>query len=354
MATESELVDLLAWIGDRAPAPENTLNRLTVPTVPTAPSHRRWPSIATAVAAVAASVAVSVVVRGDDPRHGAAAAGGPAAAVPTVDRATYPLPLDTFYASATQERTLQRAQFALAQRCALARGVTVPTAAIPAGDPRPAFLSTVANDVRPLTLTQARTIGYDLYPSGSSAVDAVLTGLTPRQVEIFQGWGSNLKLTKPTDRFLLDGGCFGQAEQTLLKDAKPAPLPGVTTDDGLPGLFDDDVKVDDFLNEARSGETSPKVQQAQKRWSACMATHGYPGLRTTVDAIQRTPDLKSASAKRKAVQDVQCKQSTGFMTVWIASMTKAQNAVIAAHRAQLAGFKKRLATRMANAAEALR
>ena len=354
MATESELIDLLGLIGDRAPTPEDTLDRLMLPAAPAAPSHRRWLPIATAVAAVAALVAVSVVVRSDHPHPGAAAGSGPASPNLVVDRPPFPLPLDAYYASATQMRTLQRAQFVLAQRCALARGVTVPTARIPAGDPWPAFLSTVANDIRPVTLQQARTIGYDFYPSGTSAVQAAVAGLAPRQLEIFQGWSSDLRLPKPTSTFLLDGGCYGQATQTLLKDAKPAPVPGVSTSDGLPGLFDDDTTVNVYLNQARSGEISPKVQQAQKRWSACMAAHGYPGLHSTENAIQEIPNMQSANAKRKAVQDVLCKQSTGFMTVWIASMTKAQHAVTAAHRTQLARFKKRLATRMANAAKALR
>jgi hypothetical protein len=304
---------------------------------------------------VAALVAVSVVVRGDEPHHRGAGSGstGPAS---TADRATYPMPLDAYYASATQTWTLQRAQFVLAQCCAQARGVAVPTARFPASDPRPAFLTDTANDVRPMTLQQARTLGYDMYSGGTSAVDTAAAGLTPRQLEIFQGWSSDLNLTKPTSRFLLDGGCFRQAEQTLLKGATPARVPGERTVDGLPNLGEDDATVNnDYLNAARTGETSPEVQQAQKRWSACMAAHGYSGLRPTEDAIQKMgPNLGSTGAKRQAVQDVQCKQATGFMTVWIASMTRAQNAVSAAHRTQLAGFKKRLAARMANAAKALK
>ncbi len=360
MATESDLVDLLRVIGDRAPTPENTLNRLMLPTAPATPSeprpsHRRWLPIASAAAAVVALVAVSVVVRGDDPHHPGAAEGpGPAASAPPVAPFPYRLPLNAYYASETQRRTLQRAQFVLAQRCALAHGVNVPTARIPAGDQWPAFLSTVADDIRPVTVAQARTIGYNLYPSGTSAVDNAQAGLTPRQREIFAGWTSDLKLPQPTSTFLLDGGCLGQAAQTLLENATPASLPGQWTSDGLPGLFDDDIAVNDYLNAARTGETTPTVQQAQKRWSACMAAHGYPGLSTTTDAIQKIPNMQSANAKLKAVQDVQCKQATGFMKVWMASITKAQKAVIAAHRTQLAGFKKRLATRMANAAKALK
>lgn len=354
MATESELIDLLDSIGDRAPTIEHTLGRLTLKVTPAESSHRRWLPISAAVAAVAAvavSVLVSVAMRGDGPNQGAATAGPG----PTADRATYPLPLDAYYASATQMRTLQRAQFALAQRCAKARGVTVPTADIPAGDPRPAFLSTVANDIRPLTLTQARTIGYDLYPSGTSAVAVAVAGLTSQQLEIFQGWTADMGLAKPTDRFLLEGGCLAQASRTLLKGATPVRPPGQLAIDGQLGLFDDDEAVNNvYLNLARSGETSPAMGQAQQRWASCMAAHNYPGLRTTTDTIQSLSNERSASAERQAVQDVQCKQSTGFMTVFVASMTKAQNAVIAAHPQQLAGFKKRLDTRMANAAKALK
>jgi hypothetical protein len=354
MTTESELKDLLRMIGDQAPTVDDTLNRLALPAVSAAPaprSHRRWLPIGAVIAVVAASVTVSVVVRGDDPRRGAA---GPAATSPTVDRESYPMPLDAYYASATQQRTLERAQFVLAQRCAQAHGVTVPTAVVPAGDPGPDFLMEIANDVRPVTVEQARTIGYELYPSGPGAFDAVVAGLTPPQLEIYQGWSSDLKLPKPTSRFLLAGGCYDQAAQTLLEGATPAPVPGQTTTNGLPTLYQDDATVNNmYLNAARTGETSPQAQQAQKRWATCMDAHGYPGLRTTDDAIQKIPDMRSASAKRQAVQDVNCKQSTGFMTVWIASMTKAQKAVIAAHRSQLAGFKDRLATRMANASKAL-
>lgn len=355
MVTESELIDLLHSIGDRAPTVDNTLNRLALQQAPPTPFHRRrWVPAGAGAVVVAASVLVSVVVRSDAPHHGAPGAGA-AGTESTVNRTIYPLPLDAYYASATQQRTLQRAQFTLAQKCARTRGVTVPTAHIPAGDPRPAFLSSVANDVRPLTLEQARTIGYDLYPSGTSTIDAALAGLTPRQLQVFRGWSKYLKLPKPTSRFLLTGGCSGEAERTLLKGARPAPEPNVTTSTGLPGLFDDDTTVENlYLNDARTGETSPQARQAQKSWSACMDAHGYPNLPTTEDAIQTIPDMQSASAKRQAVQDVHCKQTTGFMPVWIASMTTAQNAVIAAHRSQLAGFKKRLARRMSNAAEALR
>jgi hypothetical protein len=354
MATESELIHLLDAIGDRAPAADNTLNRLAAQAKPPAPSHRRWLPIAAVIATVAASVVISVAVRGDRPHHGAAGAGS-AAPASTVDRATYPLPLDAYHASATQERTLERAVFVLAQRCARAHGVTVPAARIPAADPKPDFLALVANDVRPLTLQQARTIGYDLYPSGTPPVQAVQARLTPPQLEIYRGWSTDLKLTKPTDPFLLHGGCTTQAEQTLLKGAKPAAVAGLSTPTTPLGLFTDDATVNNvYLNAARSGETSAPVEQAQKRWSACMAVHGYPGLHTTEEAIGDTSNLQSASAKRRAVQDVQCKQSTGFMTVWIASMSKAQNAVITAHRSQLAGFKQRLATRMANAAKVLK
>jgi hypothetical protein len=350
MATESELIHLLDAIGDRAPAADNTLNRLAAQAIPPAPSHRRWLPIAAVIATVAASVLVSVAVRGDNAHHGAAGA----APAPTVDRANYSLPLDAYHASATQQRTLERAVFVLAQRCARAHGVTVPAARIPAADPKPEFLAAVANDVRPLTLEQARTIGYDLYPSGTPAVDAVQAGLTPPQLEIYRGWSTDLKLTKPTDPFLLHGGCYTQAEQTLLKGAKPAPVPGLSTSTGRPSLYTDDDTVGNvYVEAARSGETSPSADQAQKRWSACMATHGYRGLHTTKDTIESLSNMKSASAKRRAVKDVQCKESTGFMTVWIASMTTAQEAVIAANQARLAGFKQRLATRMANAAMVL-
>jgi hypothetical protein len=351
MATESELIGLLDAIGDRAPTPDSTLNRLRLQAIPPAPSHRRWLPIAAVVATIAASVLVSVAVRGDNPHHGSA---GPAPA-PAVDRATYPLPLDAYYASATQQRTLERAAFVLAQRCARAHGVTVPAARVSAADPKSAFLAAVANDVRPLTLQQARTIGYDLYPSGTPAFQAVVAGLTPRQLEIYQGWSADLKLTKPTEPFLLHGGCYTQAEQTLLKGAKPAPVRGLSTSTGLPSLYTDDDTVNNvYLNAARSGETSPRADQAQKRWSACMAAHGYRGLHTTKDTIGSFSNMRSASAKRTGVQDVQCKESTGFMTVWIASMTTAQKAVIAANQAKLAGFKARLATRMANAAKVLK
>ena len=182
----------------------------------------------------------------------------------------------------------------------------------------------------------------------------VQAGLTTRQRKIYGGWNDTLHLPLPTSTLLLDGGCVGQATQTLLHNATPVQLPGQTGTDGLPALLDDDDAVDQYLNAARTGETTPTVQRAQKRWSTCMAAHGYPALTSTADAIRTMRALHSAAAKRQAVRDVECKRSTGFLTVWIASITTAQKTVISAHRSALAGFKKRLATRMSNAAAALK
>jgi hypothetical protein len=355
MATEPELIDLLDAIGDRAPSPDNTLQRLALGQPSPARRRRQWVPIAAAIVAVAATVVVSAVVRGDGSSDGDAA--GSLAPGPTVDRAVYSLPLDAYYASATQERTLKQAQFALVRRCAQAHGVAIPSGRFPAANPPSRFLLSIANNVRPLTLQQARMIGYDMYPVSTSASAAALSDLTPQQLEVVQGWSTDLKLPMPSDRFRRDGGCFGQANRTLLQGATPVEGSGVSTIGGRPGLLDDDsAVVNVYVSKARSAESSPEVEKAQKRWSACMAAHGYPGLHATGDAIGRAGagGLRSASAKRQAVQDVRCKESTGFMTVWITSVRTAQNAIIAAHRAQLAEFKERLATRMANAAEALK
>ena len=351
MADEADLIRLLDEIGDHAPSVRDTLDRLVLPLEPGGPAHRRWVPIAGAATAVAASavLALSLVGTANHDRPTSGATG-----TPTVDRATYSLPLDAYHASNTQQRTLQRAEFELARRCAQAHGVAVPEAVLPAGNEAAQFMSTVANNIRPLTLRQARTIGYQMYPSGGSAIDVALAGLTPQQLEVFEGWNSSSGLPKPDSLFLLEGGCSGPADRALLKGAQPAHVPGQRQLNGQPGLFDDDTYVENvYLNEADPGGFTPAVQRAQKTWSTCMAEHGYRGLRNTGDAIVGSTKLSAAAAEKEAVQDVGCKQSTGFLPVWVAAMAKAQNAVIAAHQPQLALFKKRLATRMANAAKAL-
>ncbi|WP_018571698.1 DUF2477 domain-containing protein [Streptomyces sp. PsTaAH-124] len=133
-----------------------------------------------------------------------------------------------------------------------------------------------------------------------------------------------------------DGGCLGEAERRIRgTGSRTGPDP-----------------VSALRGESRRrAEQNPAWQRADRTWSACMRGAGYhyatpadaqrgddrreEDLRLRLSGERGDPDLPTGAEKRTAVADARCKQRTGYLRTVRALDARAQERLIAGHRAEL-------------------
>ncbi|MFH8224625.1 hypothetical protein ACH4C2_36510 [Streptomyces sp. NPDC018057] len=137
-------------------------------------------------------------------------------------------------------------------------------------------------------------------------------------------------------RAVPDGGCLGRAERQIRgTDPRTEPDP-----------------VSALRGESRRrAEQDPAWRRADRAWSACMRGAGYhyatpadaqrgddrreEELRLRLSVGRGEADLPTETEKRTAVADARCKQRTGYLGTVRALDVRAQERVIAGHRAEL-------------------
>lgn len=130
------------------------------------------------------------------------------------------------------------------------------------------------------------------------------------------------------------GGCSGWAVRKVGADAIDMSLASKLSYESL----------------AKSQE-APKVRSALKDWSSCLKQEGYDAA-TPFDAIDLAQTEGSGTSM--ALADIDCKESTGLLDVWLAEETEIQRSQIDKNHLELGAAKKNNESAVKAAEKALR
>ncbi len=251
-------------------------------------------ALLTAAAACLATSACGSPSPGTD---AAAATTTPTPRVPT----DIVLPFDAYQATAPVQRIENDAYRELVRRCALEFGVTLrmPPAEIP-----------VESNARRYGLFDPAAAGTRGYVGQTVFVDDVRASTwapTPQQKYVLNG-----DERPPGAQAVPTGGCAQRAETQL----------------GLPDQSMADVEAAGLSSFDRAAK-DPRVLDAEKRWSACLADQGLH-YATTFDPSNRKWQPRGSKEEiRTAVADVACKQQTNLVGAWVSAESAVQREVIA-------------------------
>ncbi len=251
-------------------------------------------------------------------------------------------PLDGFRPTSEQRGQMLGAIDSLVAGCAAERGVVVQLA--PRKVPQDDYYFVYEASVRPLTADSARAYGYHMPPTGSPG-RSMFDGLSPSALEIVGGWepdgdGSS----PPSDPFLLNGGCYGQAR---------AALAGTSDQNGIEEYAS---VVDHLIMEAGARvQADPRFLEATESWAECMAGKGYPGLASTTDAFRgwELGGPIGEGERAQALADAACKDSSGLARLWAQLTYAYQVRALDDHADQLASIRSRLELTMVNTSRVL-
>ena len=116
------------------------------------------------------------------------------------------------------------------------------------------------------------------------------------------------------------GGCLGETNRSLGGD--PPMNPGA-------------VSMDSF----QASETDPRVVEAMKAWSECMASSGFDYASPWQPNDTAWPEPAGATEIRTAAQDIACRQESNLVGTWFAVESAYQQRVISQHRAEFAALQ---------------
>ncbi len=243
------------------------------------------------------------------------------------------------------------AEYTLVRSCASSYGIKLAPFTEPPADPSLKFLNDYASSMRPITMSQAQTIGYSLPSTPEGNASKIFGALDRTESLTVRGYLPGPGETPPKSQFILDGGCVGQASRELTAGESSAAVSQVRG----AGVFGDSDQMAQYLQSAFAvGDLSSTVTAARSQWASCMSSHGYTGLKQMQDAIVANgPDPTSAKAIREAERDVACKQQVKYLPIWVASMTKAQTTVINQNQLDLEHIQQRLRLTVTHAAAVL-
>lgn len=248
-------------------------------------------------------------------------------------------PLDEYRPTAEQRRQLFNAQNLLIRDCASARGVSIVVA--PAKLPQSDFFALYEAPVRPLDVGYANANGYHMPPT-SSPGRSLVEGLSASAAQVVGGWVDDGLTARPTDPFLLSGGCLGESRRKLS---------GSDDQFGVDGLA---YTVTGFISQAAQQVLSdPALLSVESSWSQCMRDSGYSAISSPADAIRTgmSTGAVTADERKQARADAQCKQVTGFAATWARLTISYQESVINSHADQLISIRNQIAQSIARAAD---
>jgi len=142
-------------------------------------------------------------------------------------------------------------------------------------------------------------------------------------------------------RALPSGGCIGQARAQLTTHGG-----SVNADPVAEQINDESLAL---------SQREPQVLAAMKRWSQCMAQHGYhytDSYGAGTDPQWNTP-APSTTEIRTASTDVACKARTNLVGIWYAVETVLQKEMIAANRQHLDQVRQGISAQMSAAGKVL-
>lgn len=313
------------------------------------------------VAAGAAGVAVLLVAAGYGAMagpHRARAADPPKVARPAVvGQGRLSLPLDAYHLNVHQNAVQTNAINVVTRACMKSYGiaylVNVPdvTAQVEAGftnyDSRRYGVTDPAAVVAygyhlPPPASQVKVASHPPQPALSAQQNLVLTGI-PRQLKksmsAMAGVGSAAKTVGTYNgKPIPEGGCVDTATRAL-------HVPVSTGSEQKANQLAADLQQQDFLK----AQSDPRVHAVFRRWSACMASHGYhysSPIAAATDPRWKMKEPPVRTEVQTAITDVKCKQDTRLVTVEYQVETALQNASIKKNTPVLAPLKKQVAAQI--------
>ncbi|MEV5440181.1 hypothetical protein AB0K80_29865 [Streptomyces sp. NPDC052682] len=257
------------------------------------------------------------------------------------------LPLDAYDMTDDDARAVGRARWTLAKQCMLRLGFTgqrdLPTDPVPAWPVRPAGTGAFA-----LTLYASDELRYGVQDPDEAAAYG------------YRGAQAAYERRHPARKWTLDEhlALTGQFLRGDPRTAHGRPIPERgclgEADRRIHGSSPMDRKdaVLTLKNESlRQAERDPAWKKADRAWSACMKTAGFPyatpaeaqegsdrrqqELTDRLSGRRTDPDEPTAREKRTAVADVRCKKQTGYVRTVHAVDVRVQNRLIARDRPRL-------------------
>jgi hypothetical protein len=169
--------------------------------------------------------------------------------------------------------------------------------------------------IHPLTRVEARQDGYSR-PASPPSPSRGRAPLPLQEREVLFGWNQALGVRRPSDAFLLDGGCFGAANRAL-SDSRSGN-----------SVSADYQAVTNMISDSTSlALQDPRFKAVAVRWVGCMHAAGYGQASLKVDLAGAHKAPTKGQAKR-ALVDVSCKVRVDFIAVWEALVRTYQQILI--------------------------
>lgn len=270
----------------------------------------------------------------------------PVAATPTMlDTSGLRLPMDSYFPTAEQRRTLERAQAILIDKCMQRYGFRYPhrPTGVPNSEPENARRYGISS------YSRAASHGYmvDLAPAAKQTTDNI--GIKEKVALYGQENQDPAKLPKSQEeaeksgsgtasiggRKVPVGGCLYESNLKLFSPTRSA----------VDFMFVQNLQFEAFGRSQRD----PRVLRAVKSWSDCMAGHGYrtdEPLSPVKDLGFKTSEFASPKAIAAAKQDVACKKAVNLVGIWFSVETTYQNRLIDQNAETLKKAKAQLKDRM--------
>ncbi|MFB7943829.1 hypothetical protein ACFC6L_02815 [Kitasatospora phosalacinea] len=243
------------------------------------------------------------------------------------------LPLDAYRLTTDQRYAVSRARVPLVISCMKRFGFDVEAPVLT----RRADLGGGPNGRRygVSDLARARSNGFHLLASEQQSLPEQ-GELSPAASAIMFGEGQQSVGGQPVP----EGGCAGEANRLLRKDG--------------PEISDTDYAGTLALESDALAKKDSRLVKAFDEWSSCMKGKGF-AYRTPMDPENDQNFLGTPAATPQeisaAVADVECKESTNVIGIWVAVDTAYQKRAIEQHAQQLDVTKKALEAMVRNAGQ---
>ncbi|MDF9814930.1 hypothetical protein [Streptomyces sp. SPB162] len=317
------------------------------------------PRLRAAVTAVVAPACLVLLLSGCGGGSGGSGASDDKAAEPDVattpvllDSSGLTFPMDAYLVPAAQRQELQRAQNVLVDQCMRRYGFRYTTPKSP--DSAATTTDVYGENGRRYGLSSpalAARYGYGSPPQQTPA-------RAPRPAT---GSNESLVLDGPPD---LDPsslpGNLEEAEKartsgknTRAVNGVKIPVAGCSGEAGLRLYSPDAAAVDITFSQNLNAEANERSRQdsrvveAIRKWSACMAQHGYHvASPMDVPSTLQLVDLSGSQAVTTATADVACKRQVNLVGVWYAVESAYQKGLIEKNAEVLKNFKDQQQARM--------
>jgi hypothetical protein len=257
---------------------------------------------------------------------------------------TIALPLDSYeQVSAQGQQALSAAGDLLTQRCMAAKGFVYTAAAQP-GSGAANLESIEDGGYGVASLTQAEVYGYKNPGGGNGGgpVGIVLPAFLGQQSKHGQAWTSALLGFVPGSRPVSrqPEGCLQESDLELYGKLSGNPNP-----DPVPGIA---------FEAASWTQSDPRIQLADRLWSACMARKGYTYKSPQQAEYATWPSEPTSAEIATAVADVRCKTQTNFVNTWLTVEAAYQSVLISQNLTELARLQTNFGKLLDRADAALR